>query len=84
MWYDDSTARFDRFLHIALKLTLALQKTNTVSLDLPYLMWRYILLSRFQKGERGEEGQPQQFIVRATSFSTFSSPRNPRPSIILC
>ena len=25
MWYDDSTARLDRFLHIALKLTLGLQ-----------------------------------------------------------
>ena len=25
MWYDDSTARVDRFSHIALKLTLCLQ-----------------------------------------------------------
>ena len=25
MWYDDSTARLDRFSHIALKLTLGLQ-----------------------------------------------------------
>ena len=34
---------------------------------------------------RGEEGRPQQFLVRAT-FSSFSScepPRNPRPSIIM-
>ena len=25
IWYDDNTARFDRFSHIALKLTLGLQ-----------------------------------------------------------
>ena len=31
---------------------------------------------------RGKEGQPQQYLVRAT-FSSFSPPRNPRPSNII-
>jgi len=45
MWYDDSTARLDRVSHIALQLTLGLHRTYAVSLDLLYLMVRYILLS---------------------------------------
>ena len=49
MWYDDSTAaRLDRFSHIALKQNRVC-RTYAVSLDLLYLMVRYILLSRFQK-----------------------------------
>jgi len=52
MWYDDGTAKLDRFSHIALKLTLQVCRTFAVNLDLLYLMVKYILLSRFQKGEQ--------------------------------
>ena len=71
---------FGEKLEIFLILKIKLEIKNVSNCPSP----RTGCLDRWMVG-RGEEGQPQQFLVHAT-FTSFSCPshlRNPRPSIIL-
>ena len=52
MWYDDSTARLDRFSHIALKQTLGLQNLCSFFRIALFDGEIYPLEHRFQKGEQ--------------------------------